>query len=627
MFCPKCNGELTEGMLFCIHCGAKLESQPPVAEEIPQAEEPTVEIPQAEEPTVEIPQAEEPETPVSEQAPFRLNLSGEEPEKPKMEPKKKKAIIRITALVTALALVLTGVVGFVFGDWGEYVGDFFSRMQSAEKYKGQVEQEALSDPDAMSEIGAAKKRLMNYYRALKEGKREGTADVGLTLMLGEGGKSLLSTLGTLGMDLDEDVLALLQQIDEIEVRLNGGMVEDSLRTGLNLGLNGTELIAMDALLDLQKGELFMGLPGLSDQYLKMTAKDMGLSVQDFQALASTLEMSTEWTELLPEADKVEELIDRCITAAMDEITEVEKANKELSIGDIKQTVTVLTYELGEEDAVNVALAVLKELEGDQTVQQLLEACSQLFNDMNEAMGEETYPVIDPEEAMDAISDAIAELEDYEPESEGELKIDTYVNKKGQIIGRSFRLPEEAGKITYMTLEQGKKLGFRMVADIDGEKLEFEFTGEKKKDLVTGTGFLDYNGEEMFVLKLKGYDLNAGTGTIRLELGKSLQKQLDEQIGMAASLISSEIALEVKISTNEVTLWLLVANEEFLGLSLDYSYSDQAVDITAPKNVATDPNQWAASLDPQALLDALEKAGISEDMLEALVGTLAESQVL
>ena len=614
MLCPKCNSELKEGMLFCPECGAKLE--------IPQAA-PAVEAAQAE-PQAEAAQAE---TPVFDQPAFRLNMEGAAPEKKKMDPKKKKTVIRVTALITALALIITGVLGFVLGDWGAYLSDFFARMQSPEKYKTQVEQEALTDPDAMSEIGALKKAVMDYYRLLKAGQQYNSANVGMTLMLGDGAQELLDSLGGLG--LDEDLLALLQQLEELELRMDYSVTQEGMQGKLDLGLNGVNLASLDFLMDLVKGDMYMALPGLADGYAKVDGKELGLEEMT-QLYPELFALSQEWVELLPEEEAVEELIDRCFLAAMDEITEVEKANKTLSVGDVEQTVTVLTYELTEEDAANVALAVLKELEGDETVMALLEAYAYYTNELNSIYREITpdladlYPTVDPEEAMDAITEAINELEEYEPESDETLKIDTYVNKKGQIVGRKFWFPEELGEISYVTLESGNKLAFRLLLDADGEEMEFSFEGTKKQDKLTGTGYLDIDGDEYLVVKLEGFDLNARTGKIRIELGKSLQKLVKEELGTAASLGLSGIALDIEIQTNEVTLWVCLSKQQLLGLKVDYSMSDRDVEIEVPANATTDLEKWVASLDPQALLDNLEKAGITEDMLQALLGALDDT---
>lgn len=612
MLCPKCNTELTDGMLFCPECGTKVE--PPKAE-------PVVEAPKAE-PVVEAPRTE----PVFAQPAFRLNTEGAEPEKKKLDPKKKKTVIRVTALITALALILTGVLGFVFGDWGAYIGDFFARMQKPENYKSDVEQAALTDPDAMSEIGAAKKALMDYYRLLKAGQQYNSAEVGLALLVGEDAQDLMDSLGGLG--LDADLMALLQQLEEIELRMDYSVTEVGMLGKLDLGLNGVNLASVDFLMDLTKGDMYMALPGLADGYAKLDGKELGLD-QVVQIYPATLELAKEFAEQLPETEAVEALIDRCFLAAMDQIQEVEKSNKELSVGDVTQTVTVLTYELTEQDAVDVALAVLKELEGDETVMELLEAyayytgeLTALYQDIAPEM-EDLYPAIDPEEAMDAITEVINELEDYEPETESKLKIDTYVNKKGQIIGRRFRLPEELGEISYVTLESGSKLAFQLLIDADGEEMEFTFEGEKKKDKLTGTGYLDVAGDEYLIVELDGFDLNARTGNIRIELGKSLQKQLKEELGSAAALGLSGLAIDMEIETDQVTLWFCLSKQQLLGLKLDYSMSNETVEFAAPENATTDIEKWAATLDPQALLDNLEKAGITQEMLQALLGAIEE----
>ena len=607
MLCPKCNKEIAEGMLFCPECGTKVEQAPVV-------EAPVVETPVA-----------APAAPVADQPAFQLNLEGTEPEKPKKDPKKKKTIIRITALITALALIITGVLGFVFGDWGAYIGDFFNRMKPAEDYKSDVEQAALNDPDALSEIGALKKYTLAYYEALLNGAemQYNSADLTMKVMLGDGAKSLLSTLGSMGLDVDKEVLELIQKLDEVEVRLDYSLDKDGILGRMDLGLNGVDLLALDLIMDLKNGEFFMGLPGLTDEYVDIPTDELDA---DMEMLSQMLYMSRDWVEELPAVEDVEALFDRCVNAAMAEITSVEKSDKELSVGDIKQTVTVLTYELGEEDVIQVALAVLKELEGDETVEALLTGYNAYMEELAKISDEYEDMVIDPEEAMDAITEAINELEDYEPESDEELKIQTYVNKKGQIIGRKVTIPEDMGTISYVTLQEGNKLAFELKVEAEGEEIEFTFEGEKKNDKLSGTGYLDVDGEEQLVIKLKNFNAIEG-GNIRIELGKGLQKALKEEMGMAASIISTQIALDITVDQSGMTIWLEMGKEQFLGLSFEYSYGKEDVKIEAPDKVTTDPDAWAAGIDGQAVVDALKKAGISEEMLMSLIGALSESQIL
>ena len=52
-------------------------------------------------------------------------------------------------------------------------------------------------------------------------------------------------------------------------------------------------------------------------------------------------------------------------------------------------------------------------------------------------------------------------------------------------------------------------------------------------------------------------------------------------------------------------------------------SNEKPEFKVPANATTDLEAWAATLNPQALLDNLEKAGISQEMLMALIGAIEE----
>lgn len=618
MFCPKCNKEMPEGYRFCLHCGQEIEA--PV-EAVPAQEVPAEETPVREVPAQEMP---------AEEAPFSLNLEGALPEEAKTKKKKNKLLIRIIAGVTALAVLVVCLLGFFAWDWGLYVRDMFERMKSPEDYMDLVEQRALSDENPTSELGAIKKLVMSYYTAVLEAEQVSGGSVGMQVLVGDGLKDLLDQLDSLGMELDADVqplLELLQVLNEIELRADVVMDETGMEVLMDLGINSQDLIGAQVIVDTENNMMYMDLPGLTDTPVAVDLTEMGLDPEVFAVYTQSLQLSEDLKADLPSAEAVSQLLDSCLLSAMEQITEVERENGTIKAGGVEQNVTVLTYEVDEQTAVKMGIAILEQLEDNETLLQILEAYETYAAEMSEIMeemgledAESAYPTIDVDAVMASISDAIAEMEEYEAESEQALIIETYVNKKGQIVGRSFTMEDEEGEIAYMTAISGRKVGFKLLVEVDGEEVCAEGSATYKKGKLSGTGSVEISGEELLTLELKELDVKTGTGVIRVGLGKEVRDAMEESMGVAATVISSDLELEITIGEKAVTVWLLMDDDQILGLGMDYAAEENAT-VTIPSDAMTDPDAWAETMDPQVLLDRLEEIGITEEMLEALVNAL------
>jgi len=628
MICPKCNQELPEETLFCIYCGAKIEE--PTQEEVPVEEAPVAEVPVEETITVE--------EPAPQEMPFELNLEGAFPQdepKKKMDPKKKKLMIRLVAGVTALAMVLVCVLGFFAWDWGLYIRDMFDRMKSPEDYKNLVEQRALSDEKPTSELGVLKKAVMSYYTAVVDAPQVNGASMGVQVMVGDGLKDLLDTLDGMAGSMDEDVQALLelvQILDVIEVRADAVIGEDAMEVLLDLGINQKDLIGAQVVIDAEENKMYMDIPGMTEAPVVVDLKELGVDPQVFTVYSDMLQLAEDLKADLPKAEDVSALYDRCVLAAMEKISKVDRKNGTVKAGGVEQKVTVLTYKIDQETLMEMAVAIQDEVVDDETVYQLLEAYENYATEMNKLMKEagledmeDMYPIISMDDVDEFFSALIETLDVEETGDEGYVKLDTYVNKKGQIIGRRIRLSEEEGEISYVYTVSGKKIGYKVLVDIDGEEVLIEGSAAYKKGKLSGEGAVEVDGEEQVILTLKELDLKTGTGAIRISLGEALQEELEDEMGTAATVLSSDLALEISFQKDAVTVWLLMDNDQLLGVGMDYTTEENAK-VTIPADAMTDPEKWANSLDPDVLMDRLEDIGITEEMIEALGALLEDADL-
>lgn len=563
--------------------------------------------------------------------PFTLNLEGQIPEeepKKKRDPKKTKLIVRLVAGVTALAVLVVCLLGFFAWDWGDYVKDFFNRMKAPEDYMQLVEANALSDPQALSELALAKQIVMGYYAGLEQDADTGGVDIGVQLLVGNGLKDMTKTLSGLGIGLDEDLLELLQVLEQVELRIDTAIDNSDMQILLDAGINGEDIVGIQMVTDVENECIVLGIPGLTEETVQISLEEMELDPAMLAAIPEMMQISRNFVNELPSEQAVSQLLDRCIQAGVAEIDNVERENGTVSAGGVEQNVTVLTYKISEETFQNMILAIMKEAEGDETLMQILTAYETMTTDMNalvKSSGLEdmdvSYPVVKADEVMEQLSEAIDSYAEAEATDDTAMKIETYVNRKGQIIGRKLRVPEEDVSITYVRTIKGRNIGVLVEMDVDGEKLTGEGSAIWKKNKLNGEITVEFDGEEMLIVKLQ--DVDATSGTLRIELGEGLQEELEDEVSMAAMV---DLAIEVTIQEKTTTVWLLMDNKQILGLGTNYD-TRQIEDIITPTGAMTDVYKWAETVDTDALMEKLEQVGITEDMINALADLLEDADIL
>lgn len=650
MFCMKCGKPTEDGQVICPECAAAAQpaqEQPveiPVEEaatfeapieEMPAAqmpvEEPVSEAP-AEAPVFEAPAFEAPAQEAPQEALFDLNFSSE-PAKKARKPVNKKLLTWIIAGAVALSLVTVGLLGFLVWDWGDWVQNLFWSMQPAEDYKDNIEQKALTDEDANNETALIKQGLVSVYGAFVNyaGPQDGAAEVTLDVELG---KELISLLE----------LALGGQLpDGMEIPTNASMTfgsnasGDTTQVDIGFGLNKVQIMQLRAILDAANELGYVGIlspEGMAKDYLSLDISEVMEEMNDSTAMITLM---TELAAELPSQEEFAAMLDRYILLAFEQVQEVEKEKETIEADGVKQSFTVLTYEISEETLLDIALVILEEAEDDETLYQIVQAFCNFANKVNEMQysaydGFDGYygyyepEYYDPDELFDQIPDLIEELEEVDPDDETLIEIDTYVDSKGNICGRKITIDEADAEIVYVTAISGGKIGILAEADIEGQKVTLEGSGKVKKgSVVTGTLTLTAEKQELLVLELEGFDIKTGLGTVRIMLGDDAKDLLEENMGasmgMASMLNVADLAIELKLNTNSIAISLLSGKKTMVTVTLSATAKD-ATKVSIPKNSVlaeseADLASWISALDMNKLADQLGKAGMPAEIVDAV----------
>jgi len=645
MFCSNCGKEMKDTEKFCTHCGARVAEEAPVmpeavAEVTPEVVTPEVAAPEAVMPEVVTPEIAAPEAvmpevvtpevaapvqetpvytaaPVEPQAPTYTEAQPyvenpayapayTAPQAPEVKPKKKKGKI-VLGVILAVIVALGVVIALNFQAFANFAMRTFS---SPEKYYQYVEKRGLED--AVESFGDM---YENYF--LKSFNVEGAggeAKIDITLS-----DTVISMIESYSASSGISDFSWLKNISLTAV----GAVEDNMtQSKIGVGLGGADVLTIDAIVDMETGYTYLGLPGLLDTYAGVY--DESTSSEEFQEVMEMIEMIGE---VAPDRKTVESLLSACLEAAVGAMDDVSKSSEVLSVDEISGKYTCLKVTIDAETAVKMAEAVLKEFKSNKDLKKIIMDVSSIDESVD---GDEIYEefVETLEIAIDEMGKVKAELRNSDATSEEAIIMNVYVDGKGNICGREFIVEQygmEQGKFGYIVPEKGNKFGLDIYGEVQGVKASFTGTGKRSGDKVNGDFALSVAGIEIMEAQATDFntkDLNKGY------LNGGLVLRLTDTIGQyagIASLSDYEMVMNFKSDEKTSNSSCVIKNstEEFVSIVCDQTYTeDGTVTLPDPNNVVMlqsdeDVAYWIMGMDFQKLIDSLRTAGFPSDILDEL----------
>lgn len=580
-----------------------------------------------------------PETPEVEikELPMALNLEGEMPEPEKKEKTPTKLWVKITALVLAVVILAVGVLGFVALDWGLYVRDFFQRMKSPEDYKNIVETRAITE-GGVSELSLAKEQLLKLYTNNRDLAIKGGQDITVQVQMDNSLKNLLNIAAGTDAQLKETVAAF----SDVELTLSLDNGDKNLAISASLD-NQATVITLDGYLDVENEIIYLTVPQWNQRSYELPcSKDPRL-----QELVYRYRVNQQYHQFLascPDPQAMEQLLDQYLVLAVEQIHDVTRENGKIQAGDVKQRVTVLTYDITDKTVNAGAIALLKHAKNDKAVTQILAAYNEAATNINAINQEKAQAGLGDTEPLPAITidDLIAQLEKEETTGKTLLTVTTYVNKKGQIVGRTYTAGETS--FGYRLAVKGRNVGIAATFRSEQTDLDAQVTTKYRKGKLSGEGNVLLNGEKCFTLTMTDVALKAPTGTITLSactdlktiLGESVQTQLSqlladilgEDMGVVEMLFELDrpgIALHRQ--EKGLNISLLVNKSEMLHLTADRQIRDGR-NLAAPEKSVKRIAVWALTTDWSAAKDTAVNFGVDqfitkETLLQLLMNFFAE----
>lgn len=439
-FCKECGNKLDDEVRFCPQCGTEQ-----VVKTVPPQEEPAAT-------PIQEPVSKQPVYPQQGyQQPMNQQQGYQQPgyEQPKLKKKKsKKALVAVLVAV----LLVAGAFGFVMlTPFALGLKNKINmNIQSSEKYYISLEKQ--NSEVTIKRLGNSYEKYINTFSS-KEGI---TIDFDLSVGASQ---SFLENYG-LPTSLTEVALTTSQAYQS-----GKGYAGEA-----GLHVSGQKLVDLLAFFDTSSNQLLAQVPQLSNEYLYMDLTEL------MEEFTSNMDLSQfdKLKELKLSNEELQELLTKYTDILVEGASDVEREkNVTLEVGESKGKYTKITSIINEEDAINIAIAMLKEAKNDKTIIKFVEAFQ-----------------VSKEDYKDQMEEILKELEDNKEalSSDQELVVELYVDSNGTIVGRNISFSGDSEgefQAGYYVIKNKDSLDFEFFFESDGTILKASTSAEIKNDKYTG----------------------------------------------------------------------------------------------------------------------------------------------
>ncbi len=622
MFCIKCGNKLNDGDKFCEKCGTPIdepvaqatvetaintEADSVAAEVIPEPVPVAVDadvVPQDEaEPILEsvAEPVVEPEVNV-EPAPKKA--------KKKMTKKKKFTILGIVAAL--VAVIATGSILF----W-DYVENFVVKtVSSPQQYYQFVEEKNVNE---LSEtIGSAFGQLNEVFA--KEAAAGAKTEISVQL----GDVIIDALVKESGVDK-----AQLAWASNFGITANSSSKDGATSSNMALNINNKPIINIELVMKLEDMSYYIRIPELNNEYLLFKLPEMA----DDMAVLTSLDFS----EILPDEKTVTTIVSKYLTTVINAIDDVEQERVTVEANGVEQSCTELTVTIDENSVVDVIEAVLKEFKDDKEIKGVIknfyiavnpDSSDKEFNDMYD-------------EILDGIDDVLKETKSLKQGlGDFEIELVTWVDSKGEAIGREFKMDGFDGEIRYLSTHNGSDVGMEGIFEYDGAGFEYIGSGKIKGTKMAGNIELFVVDDEekiSFVnIAIKDYDVdliedNYVNGTFTVTFSKDACDEMTKSGEVPAELVkylrNGAIELAVTSSDGKGTLKLTILYDSKVVISVSLASTEQTpANVSIPeggKEISDEDDMmsYIENIKFDTLKANLIAAGMPTDLADGLFGLL------
>lgn len=443
----------------------------------------------------------------------------------------------------------------------------------------------------------------------------------------------LNNLGmdaTMGITLSDEFNAALGNvlpinlsfINDLKLNVSESIKGDKISANFGLIYGETELLDAGIIADMAANTVFLGIPVLNEAFVQLDGEDV-----DFN-----LNLNSDIFSILPTKDSVKNLINGVYNVMMDNIGEVTFVETELTVNGITQKCVEYTVELSEKEAAAETVKLLRHLETDENLKNIVVCFVNYYNIVSGADADsELY--FDPDEAyaevVEYIREGISELEAGGYSDETALIWKSYITDKQNIIGIKLDLIDvESGdaEILYIgTAGDKKNTGIEIYATDLGVKV-LEINGKTVLDGKTLSGSFEVKteGEDVTVLSFENVDaakLLEGqfNGTVKVSLSEANVNFGEYNLEIEDPSLKIDIVSSSE-KENKMTFGLYDGDKLLASAAYEIRISE-GKDITVPENVMTDVDLWAEGISFNKLVENATNSGLP-DYIVSIISLLA-----
>lgn len=519
------------------------------------------------------------------------------------QPKKPKKIAWILIIIAAIVAALAVLVALNFS----FVkGLFVKTFGSEEDYFKFVEKKALAE---YVDCGTDLYGKISENIDMDSFASEVTANIQL------GDKTLSLIKENAGVDVDLDWLKNFSFV------VNTAIENKNLDYGVKFNIGDGTIFDIKCLLNMDEQDIYMGIVNLSDKYIKVEGRS-NIAANT----ASYVALSPELMNALPSEKETNQLLNKYLGVAIDSLGNVTKTSEKIEAGDHSQKVTVLKYELNQEDVIKMSKQVLKELKNDKKVKEYIADFEAYMLEEYEDLLSDDYKKGDMyRDFKDAIQEIIDDLGDTDGSDAEIFTLIDYVNAKHEIIGREIEIDDQS-IVNYITIHKGGKFAFE--AECESLGLKIYGDGTDKNDKITGDYEVIVNGKDLFTAELENFDtaslkkLNLN-GSIKIVPSSNLLSSLFDMSSTENTVLSMlEPAIKLTFETNDnssiIAIDVMSKDDSLLKLTINGNTKKDAT-VTLPDENATMSSDnvmdWVDSFDLNKIVTALETAKVPSEIVD------------
>ena len=391
--------------------------------------------------------------------------------------------------------------------------------------------------------------------------------------------------------------AILDSFKNVSVE-SVAMVNDKSQVSmtLNITLNDSQIISANVIVDIANYTVYVAVPQVTDTVFSVTVpkelieeleSELAADEDEINAILDKIDETVQYIE--DNNDELLEFVEKYALIIVDNLEDAELSKKtEVDVNEVVVEYTEVVVNVDSDTVNKIAEAVLSELKDDDFAIEL----AKQFD-----VSKEQYKT-----TIDELLDEMNEAADSENTSDATLDIYTYINSKGEIVGRGISV--ENTKVTFVTYEKDDETQCQFDMVVEGEDnpghltLKSKCSGEGKK-----------SGYIVFEFENDEYDFNVKCEAEDFEIVNETLGYCNGKITITTSFPQLEpfaIVIDAKATKKDQTVALDVLYNDSKTITVEFSAGEKAYEeIKLPGNSF----EITQNTDPQSLLPELKKLNL------------------